>query len=914
MNQGNELQATLHTDTWRVGIPAATMTGAATFSCHRTESRHGAFVRLWLACLLLVGVFFAAGTMTTRAQSGTATLGGQVQDPSGALITDAQLTLLNVSTGKTSEAVSNQSGLFTFTAIQPGSYTLTTSKSGFEKSVQKGITLSVGQNAAITVQLKLGDNSEVVTVQADASLVNTSTAEVSEVINESSVKELPLNGRDPSSLVLLTTGVTNVLHAASNAGIASFNGESLPDQTGASAGGGRQGSTYYLLDGAPNMDTFMLLAAPFPNADATQEFRVISNNFDAQYGFSPGAVVSIATKSGGNAFHGGAFEFIRNNDLNAGNYFSHAVDPLKRNQFGAYLGGPIIKNKVHFFGNYQATRMSTQSSTNVTYAPTAAMLDGDFSAVPTPLGGPFSTMNGKPNQVDPSAFSSAAVTIAKTALPVGEDPATGEVTYSSGAYKASYDEGTGRVDYTINDRQNLMVRSFNQYYNQPGQSVDGNLLAVSDGQSGDYFNEMASHAWTVSPNIVNVASLFWTQEGDVSGSEATDSSGQAVCLQRYIQVVGPPGTCYLEGLGVSNGFNSNWDIRNFERRTSYGLNELLTLSKGRHVITVGGNVWHQFSQENSDYPTDPIVNFTGFVTGFGLADFLLGDVYQFQQGAGEIASMKGWQFGLFAQDQFRVSDTLTITAGLRWDPNTPPAVTGGRGSMFLPGEQSTMYPNAPLGMVFPGDPGISKALMPTTYNYFDPRIGMAWHPKRLVKTSVRAAFGLFQGPLPYSYYSHTSDISPFSPTFTLNGTATSPIDFDNPWKNFAGTNGASPFPPFASLNYVPAKDSAFAGPTQIGATFSNNFRLGITQSWNVSVDQQLTTNLALHVAYVGSQSYHQAVAVDQNPGIYNAAIGGGERTTYTQFGAIEQLTDRGTASYHSAQVGLEKRFSHSLQF
>jgi hypothetical protein len=244
--------------------------------------------------------------------------------------------------------------------------------------VQDGVTLTVGQVASVNFSLHLGQSSETVTINADTTLVNTATSEISQVINQHSVKELPLNGRDPSSLVLLTTGVSNVLHAAGNAGIASFNGESLPDETGASAGGGRQGSTYYLLDGSPNMDTYMLLAAPFPNADATQEFRVISNNFDAQYGFSPGAVVSIPTKSGTNAFHGGVFEFLRNNDLNAGNYFTHAVDPLKRNQFGGYLGGPMIKNKLFFFGNYQATRASTQAATNNTFTPTLAMLNGDF--------------------------------------------------------------------------------------------------------------------------------------------------------------------------------------------------------------------------------------------------------------------------------------------------------------------------------------------------------------------------------------------------------------------------------------------------------------------------------------------------------------------------------------------------------
>jgi len=211
----------------------------------------------------------------------------------------------------------------------------------------------------------------------------------------------------------------------------------FPNESGASAGGGRQGSAYYLLDGSPNMDTYLSLAAPFPNPDATQEFRVISNNFDARYGFAPNAVVSIQTKSGSNAFHGGAFEFLRNDALNASDYFSHNLDTLKQNQFGGYLGGPILKNKLFFFANYQATRASLAAGTNSIYTPTQAMLNGDFTAVPVPTDSSCSICGTK---VDPATFNKAAYTIATTALPLGQDPATGLVNYVGPANKTRYDE------------------------------------------------------------------------------------------------------------------------------------------------------------------------------------------------------------------------------------------------------------------------------------------------------------------------------------------------------------------------------------------------------------------------------------------------------------------------------------------
>src|ERR1700733_4275426 len=360
--------------------------------------------------LLLIGLLFA-GDQIIYAQMTASTLNGNITDSTGASIPGATITVKNIGTNLTRQATSDAQGRYSVSQLPPGTYTIWVVSNGFQKYLQTGIVLTVAQVATQNVALQIGNVESTVQVTAGAALINTTTAELSTVVNGESITQLPLNGRDPSSLVLLAPGTTNVLNTG---GGALQSGFSFPTEQGASANGGRQGSTYYLLDGVPNMDTYMLLAAPFPNADATQEFRVISNNFDAQYGFSPGAVVSIATKSGENEFHGGAFELLRNNALNAGNYFPHAVDPLKRNQFGGYLGGPVLKDKLFYFFNYQGTRSMSNGATNVAYTPTAAMLNGDFSAVQTELGAPFATVGGKPNQVNPALFSPAAVTIAET--------------------------------------------------------------------------------------------------------------------------------------------------------------------------------------------------------------------------------------------------------------------------------------------------------------------------------------------------------------------------------------------------------------------------------------------------------------------------------------------------------------------
>jgi hypothetical protein len=864
-------------------------------------------MRLWLIAIIACFVGEVAG-----GQIVTATLNGIVSDSGGAAIPKAQIQVQNVNTGMKLTTESNSTGLYSVSQLPSGSYAVTVTRSGFRKSVQTGIVLTIGQVATLNIPLQVGDVKETVTVTANAELINVTTADLSAVVNSAAIEELPLNGRDPSSLVLLTTGTTNILNT-SGGWLQSSN--AFPDETSASSGGGRQGSTYYLLDGAPNMDPYLELAAPFPNSDATQEFRVISTNFDSQYGFSPNAVVTVQTRSGTNAFHGGVFEFLRNNDLNAKNFFSHSVDTLKRNQFGGFIGGPIRKDKLFFFVNYQGTRATQAAATNSTYTPTTAMLSGDFSAVTTKLGMTFNQSGMSYNTIDSSKFNQAALTIAKTALPLGGDAATGLTNYVGPAAKYPYDEGTGRIDYTINDKQRIFLRSFVQYYEQKGGNVKGNLMALADDEPGEYYNEVFGHNWTINDSTVNNLNIFYSQMDIKDSQIALDTNGDAVCWSRYINVNEIPNHCYLEGITVNNGFSSNWDEPVAERRSTFGLSDQIIKTLKNHTISAGIDVHKQFAQENTDYPTTPIITFDGSYTGFGLADFLMGYVSTYEQGAGEIASVKGWQLGLFAQDQYRVKPNLTVTLGMRWDPNLPPASTGGRGAALHPGQQSTKYPNAPLGVVFPGDSGLDNALMPTSYGYYEPRIGISYQPAKLPHTAFRAGFGLFTGPLPYANYNHASDLAPFSPTFLVNGTTTTPVDLSNPWASFSGGNQFASNN-WASLTTKPASTSTFQTPMDLPAIFSNNFKLGMTQSWSFSVEQQLTSSTAIHIAYIGSESYHQAVIVDQNPGHSNTRTKYGDTSTIATRNLLGQVladVSSGTSPYHSLQIGLDKHMSHNFQ-
>lgn len=858
--------------------------------------------------LFLAGGFCGVGSM--MAQGTTSSLTGQVMDTTGAVIPHSKVTAKDNATNQTFTQETSDSGSFLFPQLPPGTYTLTAEHEGFSTLVQNNVTLTVGQSGTLNFNLSVGQQSQTVNVTSQAAIIDTNTAQLSSIVDQHRITELPLNGRDPSSLVLLAPGTTNVL--ASPAGDIQ-NTNTFPTEQGASAGGGRQGSTYYLLDGVPNIDTYVLLALPFPNSDATQEFRVITNNFEAQYGFSPGAIVTIQTRSGSNGFHGGLFEFIRNNDLNAGNYFTHAVDSLKRNQFGGYIGGPIIKDKLFFFANYQGTIATTAPATNVTFTPTAAMLAGDFSAVPQTLPAPFATINGKRNQINPALFSPASVRITQDALPLGQTPATGQVNFVGAPVRNGYQEGTGRIDYVLNDKNRIFLRNYLNFFDQKAASINGNLLAATFGQTGRIYNEVLGHTWTPTSTIVNTLTLSWLRNDFGGSGVVTDRNGNSICLKNYINIAEPAGSCYIEGLSVTNGFTGQYGEPNRQTRTSWWASETLTKQLGSHLLMIGGNAVKQYSAQLTAYPTQPIIHFGNAFTGFGLADFLLGDVQTFTQGAPSGSPVRGWQIGIFAQDQYKLKPNLTLNYGLRWEPNLSQTVILG-GAAFHPGQQSTRYPNAPTGLVFPGDAGVTKYLIPRTYGGFQPRVGIAWQPSFLRNTSLRAGFGMFQAPDQYSVFNHASSIAPFSPLYLLTGTPGSPVSFDNPWANNAATGGKSPFNEndFVQNPNVPASQAVFTTPITVGAVYDPNFKLSMTQSWTASVEQQLASNFALHLAYVGSQTYHQTILKDLNPGFYSAK---GARVLYApNFGQLLQFTSEGTASYHALQAGIEKRLSHGLQF
>lgn len=846
-------------------------------------------------------------------------LTGNITDPSGGVLPGAAVTITNIDTGLTQKTTSNSSGEYQLLSLPPGTYRMKVEAKGFKTHIQEGIVLRVSQPATVNVTLALGSSTTTVTVNAGASVINTTTPQIGQTITHKEIVDLPLNGRDPASLVFLAPGTMNEFFSQASTPV----GEGFSTETSASTGGGRQGSDWYLLDGVSNNDTFGVEAIPFPNADATEAFRSIVNMSDVRFGFSPAGAVSIQTRSGTNQFHGGAFEFIRNSAVNATNYFSGNVDTLRRNQFGFFVGGPILHNKLFFFTNFQWTRNFNASNTSTAFVPTQAMINGDFSAMPAQdLQGPlassvFHTVNGIPNQVNPALFSHAALAILQL-MPKGQVPSTGFVTYPGEPSSSNYLENTSRIDANLSQTQRVFARSYLQNYTQPSATPKDNLLTGQQGKWLTYLSLAAGDTWTPSATLVNSATISWQELNMNNGAHALLPDGSDLCMSKIIpSVIDPPAGCYWGGIGAFDGnslyggglgFNTFGSGVEFANRRYWEITDTLSKIIGKHTIEVGFDYFHRYLfNSNLSLPGG---TFNGQYTGNPLADFLLGYMTGWSQGSGEAGSASGPMQAYYAQDSYKVKPNLTVMAGVRWEPQVPMVPNGGKLATFVPNQQSTRFINAPLGFVFAGDKGVPKGGYFNSYGYWMPRIGIAWQPS--TNWAIRTGFGMYTQPLDDAMWAATFGQAPFQSSASVSGTLTQPVMFDDPWAQYTNTGGKSPFPPFSSPSQQPPADVAFLPPTGNNA-WQPNLKIALTPTWNFSVDRQIGQNLEVHIGYVGSASYHMATQVDLNPGSV-ATNGLPFKYPYPLYNHIKQLQDGGTGKYNALQISVNERLIHGLNF
>ena len=816
---------------------------------------------------LAVAVFLIVASPTPlRGQAvANAQIQGLITDPSGAVVPNASVTAKQTETGFVRTTVTDASGTYVLPNLPVGPYNLEVQAGGFQAYVQTGIVLEVSNNVTMNVVLRLGQVSQEVQVSANASMVQTNTISVAQVVDQQRILDLPLNGRIATSLVMLagaandTSPVYSDLTGSKNY----FSADAI------SVAGGQADGTNYLMDGAEHMDAFSWVNLPYPFPDAIQEFSVETSSLSARYGFQGGATVNAVTKSGTNQFHGDAFEFVRNGDFDARDFYAATQDTLRRNQFGGTIGGPIKKDKIFGFFGYQGTRIRTASAQNINYVPTQVMLNGDFSALGSAAcdasgaqtftnpatGQPFTN-----NQVDPALFDPVALKLLKY-VPTSSDPC-GYLAYASPSPQRE-DQYIGRADWNQSTKNSVSGRYFFTDYKSPAFFNNDVLLTQHRGVLDRAQAAILSDTYAISPTTINSAHIAWTRLAITRGPAANFINLTDLGSQIYSNV---PNYMYVAvngyfGAGCGSCAPVHLDGNSMQA------SEDLDMMKGRHHISFGGEWLHyQFNYANI-YQSNGAVTFDGYASGNALLDFMLGLPDQFQQGNEDFYRGRQNYFGPYVEDDIRLSKNLNVNLGLRWEPYLPTNekykhMDHWDYNAFLAGKTSTIYSAAPAGLFFPGESGVpTKGFTYSRLTDFAPRVGLGWQPGGTGRQVIRAGFGVFYNVMPTAYTEDQNQGAPWASTVGLYSQGT----LSNPWLGYAGGN---PFPtPEGQLTFV-TQGQYFNYPLDAHATS--------VDVWNVTYQRQFSSNWVVSASYVGNKSTHIWTGEDVDPDIYipgNCAAG-----------------------------------------
>jgi Carboxypeptidase regulatory-like domain len=850
------------------------------------------------AVLLSLALFCFGFVLQTSAQDTTASLQGTVSDPSGAQVADAKVTVVNRGTGESQVGTTNSEGVFSFTRLPVGEYNLAVEMSGFDRYQQSGLQLNVGQAAVANVALRLGNVGTEVEVSANVGLVDTRTFTSNQLIEEKQVTDLPLNGRNAQSLLNLSAGTVDL---ARNGCVICGQGGVYPNEETASVNGSADTQINYQMDGVSHNDTYVNASLPFPNPDAIQEFALQSSNFSAEYGNASGGVVNIVSKSGTNAFHGSAFEYLRNGSLNAKNYFGTTHDTLHRNQYGGAVGGPILRNKLFFFGTYQGTPVSSASAAMTSFVPTQAERSGDFSAVSTKLKDPVSGVPLQNNQIPQERLDPVSQALLKyVPLPTG---ANGLLTYTGVVIKTMDSQALAKIDYSIGKNQFSGHYFFTQF-TEPAVLPTTNVLAAPS--TG---NHVRVQTVAVNHTYLSSSTLLFNTTFGLNLQHGGSTSGAPFSWADLGAKLAHPTPPELS-MSVTSGFSISTNHLGEFDRGDYTIREDVTKILGPHELHMGGQVLRVMNSIDNTYRQSGSFTFNGQLSGNGLADFMFGRAYSFTQGGGEFKSFAGTQYGFFVQDNWRVNSSLTLNAGLRWDPWIPYYDHDGRVVCFIPGEQSVRYPNAPQGLVYGGthhDAGCPTAGSSPYWPQLGPRLGFAYRVTADGNTSVRGGFGLYYTPPQTSTYNAQVDTAPFSPAFTYNS-----VQFSDPYGSVGVSN---PFPAQYGPT-LPGPSATFTLPTSVSGVFQPGWRPPATSAWNLIVERQVGKTSVARVAYIGNVSSHNSVSYPLNHAIYvpgaSTTANTQNRRAYSNFSTVGENESGSSSNFNAFQVSFEKRIRVGL--
>ena len=940
-----------------------------------SRNRVSFYAKFFLArCSWALAVLMFSSFVAAHAQQTTGTILGSVNDRTGASVTQAIVKATNVDTGFSRSGPTNDNGEYRIDNLPVGTYTVEVTASGFGKYVQKNLSLDVDQKLTVPITLAVGAATETVEVTTTPPQINTSDAVLGRTIGQDEIVGLPLVNRNIYTQVSLTPGVmaNNNSPSANPTGNPTFaTGLYIQDvQINGSIDGGSAEVAYY-LDGGNNITGMRNYGNPSPNPDAVQEFRVETSAFGAQYGQFSAAVVSVITKSGTNRWHGNLFEFNRNTDFNANTWApAHnaagqiIVSPYHRNQFGGAVGGPIKKDRAFFFFSYGGLRQVTSTVFTGALTPTAAERLGDFTGdtfvvyTPGAAHTPANQVNGvntSPNCTTPhlncipqglldttiSNMDNVSNKIGSSIpLPNGAlNPAKGGGAYSGlFTIPANENEYLGKYDQNFGDKDHVSVTFFFSR-NVLGNSPGGNVPWTINENASNSTNLVLSHTHTFGASIANQAWLTYTRAagGRVNLPVTGPASQTLTSYGSNFLIQGPPA---LPSISETNFSATTTNAGPFTGSDNYELRDMVTITKGKHAISVGG----EFALDKTMFFAD-LLNFGSISfatsaptsTGNVTSDWVTGQASSAEQDSPYTTHLSTWHTAAFVQDDFRLTPHFTFNAGIRWDIDTPPVDTHNRTESFIPGQQSTVAPLAPRGIVFPGDAGVGRGIISTKFTHVSPRIGFAWDPLGDGKTSIRGGFGVFIGTVAGNEWNQPGNAVPFAlRPQTGEGPLNSITNFYSYPGDFPSTaSGGGLFP----YTYSASKPVFISGPGGATEAISPNFKYPYIYQTNLSVQRQLPGKVALTVAYVGAFSHALPNFIDANYAPYSTAFGAPSTSATSvadrrQFdpcvgacptgaaainngtgvlGAqIVDLLSNVTANYHSLQISASKQLSHSF--
>jgi Carboxypeptidase regulatory-like domain len=868
--------------------------------------------------------------VTLLAQQITGNIRGTVLDPAGAIVQGATITATQVETGFTRTAITDRAGAYVLLELPVGHYQLLAEAKGFQKYIQQGITLNVNETANVPVHLVVGVETQQVQVSADAQLIQETITSLGKTVQERELLDLPLDGRNFTELGTLQPGVVPVTPGLKEAG------GSLRDGQAYAVNGQRPESNNFLIDGANNfngVDGGFVLKPP---VDAITEFRILTHNANAEFGNSLGSTTNIITRSGSNAVHGALWEFLRNDAFDATSYFATTTEPLKQNQFGGTVGGPIRKNKTFFFGFYEGFRKRKGDTEGVT-VPSVKRRQGDFSGIcpegftqgfcNNPNHQLFNVFLNQPYPNNQLPLDSANP-LSLNLLPFfplpngGNNPNEPDVYTSTQVNHEDSNQFGLRFDHYLRptDALNFRYSFLDSSQFNPIPTSGASVPGFPVGQEQRAQNFVAQETHTFSNTMIGVFRFSYLRNKFLYGERTNHTTPASLGFNfdpSLNVAIGPP---FIQVNGYTTIGDPITGPRNtFENALDYSGS--VSWVHGRHDLKFGGGYQHLQVNVLQGIATNGFFVFAGFpVVPDSFASFLFGQPVFFLQGRGDFSrGIRGNSLNWYAQDTYKVSQRLTMNFGLRYELPFPYTEIKNRQTLWIPDRQSQVMPNAPNGLLYPGDPGVPAGLIPTFKKAFAPRIGVAWDATGSGKWLVTSAYGIFyepyytgqggplQSPISAPPYLQTQQIS-----LGLNG-----LNFSDPY------------------NGNPPPNGTFATPLT-NLTLAPNLPLPYSQDWDLNLQHSFGSDLLFEVGYVGTKGTKLPRFIEANPAIYIPGVDGDGNPVSTSSNADQRRIHSGctladppsscqysstgliagiaNSSYNALEASLRKRFSHGVSF